>query len=224
VTRSPSGFDLDHTDRLLTTTRSVRKRLDPSRAVDLAVVRECIEIAVQAPTGGNSQRWRWLVVDDPGLRRGLADLYKRAHDPYMEHNLAAMGPLADGSTMQKVTDSSSHLADHLGEIPVHVIPCWLDLLGPDASNFDAASMYGSIVPAIWSFLLALRSRGLGSAWTTLHLQYEQEAAALLGIPDTVTQVALLPVAHYTGTDFRPADRRGVGSITYANAWGNKVGD
>src|SRR5207248_970235 len=141
---------------------------------------------------------------DPDTRAGIAEMYRKIHDPYMAANRAAMGDAAASGTMGRVDDSSSYLSDHLQEVPVLVIPCWLDRLPEVAGNFEAAGVYGSILPAVWSFILALRSRGLGSAWTTLHLAYEKEAAALLGIPDTVTQVALIPVAYHTGTDFKPA--------------------
>jgi nitroreductase len=212
------GIDVAATDRLLTTTRSVRKRLDLSRPVERDVVLDCLRVATQAPSGGNSQRWRWLVIDDEDTRSRLAALYQKSHDPYMEANLAAAGDAIKGTTFERVTGSSQHLSDHLAQVPVHVIPCWLDRLPPTATNADLAGMYGSILPAVWSFMLALRSRGLGAAWTTLHLAYEREAGELLGIPDTVTQVALIPVAYYTGTDFRPADRKPVDEVTYWNAW------
>lgn len=218
-----TSFDLDQTDRLLTTTRSVRKRLDLSKPVARDVVLDALRVALQAPSGSNSQRWKWLVIDDDATRAGLAKLYKASHDPYMAANLAAMGerPLPDAQ--KRVTDSSQYLADHMHEAPIHVVPCWLDRLPDDAGTFETASMYGSVLPAVWSFMLALRSRGLGSAYTTLHLAYEAEAAALLGIPPTVTQVALIPVAYYTGDDFKPAARRPVEDVTYINAWGQKSG-
>jgi nitroreductase len=212
-----TGFDLTQTDRLLTTTRSVRKRLDLDRPVDPGVVVECLRLALQAPTGGNTQRWRWVVVDDPDLRRGLADLYRRSFEPYIAARRAAMES-SSVPGMDRVADSATHLADHLHEVPVHVIPCQLDRVGDQGSVVEGASYYGSILPAVWSFMLALRSRGLASAWTTLHLAYEQEAAELLGIPDTVTQCALIPVAHHHGDDFRPASRRPVEEITYRNRW------
>jgi nitroreductase len=211
------GFDLANTDRLLTTTRSVRKRLDLERPVDLATVVECLRIAIQAPTGGNTQRWRWLVVDDPELRSGLADLYRRSFEPYIAARRAAMAATSS-PVMDRVADSSEYLAEHLHEVPVHVVPCQLDRVGDHGSVVESASYYGSILPSVWSFMLALRSRGLASAWTTLHLAYEREAAELLGIPDTVTQCALIPVAHHHGDDFRPAARRPIEEIAYRNAW------
>jgi nitroreductase len=212
-----NGFDLAHTDRLLTTTRSVRKRLDLDRPVDLDVVVECLRIAIQAPTGGNTQRWRFVVVDDPELRRGLADLYRRSFEPYIAARRAATEGSSTPQT-DRVADSAVYLAEHLHEVPVHVVPCQLDRVSDHGSVVEAASYYGSILPATWSFMVALRSRGLASAWTTLHLAYEREAAELLGIPDTVTQCALVPVAHHLGDDFRPAARRPVEEITYRNGW------
>jgi len=217
-----AGFDLRQTDRLLTTTRSVRKRLDLTRAVERQVVIECLRIAVQAPSGGNIQPWRWLLVDDPDVRGRLAELYRRGHDPYLAAQRAA-AQRAGRADVGNILDSSQHLSDHLHEVPVLVIPCLLQRLPGNASVFETASLYGSIVPAVWSFMLALRSRGLGSAYTTLHLVNEREAGEILGIPETVTQVALIPVAYYAGDSFRPARRRPVEEIVYQNAWRQKLG-
>jgi nitroreductase len=214
---SAAGFDLGETDRLLTTTRAVRKRLDLDRPVDRALVLDCLRIATQAPSGGNSQPWRWLVVDDSDLRAGLAELYRRGYGPYIELQKAAI-VAAGGDENHPILRSSDYLADHLHEVPIHVIPCLLTRLPERPTPADTAGFYGSILPAVWSFALALRSRGLGTAFTTLHLHHEREAAELLGIPDTVTQVALLPVAHVTGGDFRPADRKPVETVTYWNRW------
>jgi nitroreductase len=210
-------FDLSQTDKLLTTTRSVRKRLDLTRPVPRDVVLEALDIALQAPSGGNSQPWRWLIVDDPEVKLGLAELYQRSHDPYMAANREAAAASGRTEVMGKIMDSAQYLSDHMAEVPVMVIPC---LLGrPEALDpTDLAGFYGSILPAVWSLMLALRSRGLGSAWTTLHLGYEKEAQEILGVPDTVTQAALIPVAYYTGDDFKPAPRQPVEKVTYFNAW------
>ena len=216
MTSSTAGFDLAQTDRLLTTTRAVRRRLDLDRPVEREVVLDCLRIATQAPSGGNSQPWRWLVVDDPEVRAGLADLYRNGYGPYIEMQKAAVRA-AGGDDDSPILRSSDFLAEHLHEVPVHVIPCLLTRLPERPSPADTAGFYGSILPAVWSFQLALRSRGLGSAFTTLHLHHEREAAELLGIPDTVTMTALLPVAYVTG-DFRPADRKPVEAVTYWNAW------
>ncbi|MGZ4677306.1 MAG: nitroreductase family protein, partial [Acidimicrobiia bacterium] len=180
----PTSLDLTSVDHVLGTTRSVRRRLDLTRPVPDAVITECLRLAIQAPTGGNSQGWRWIVVTDPGLRRSLADLYRDIATPY----LAAGGGSAASDQQQRVVDSASYLADVLHEVPVHVIPCLYGALD-GLATWEAAGAYGSILPAVWSFQLALRSRGLGSVLTTLHLPHAPEAAELLGIPDTVSQVA-----------------------------------
>jgi nitroreductase len=217
MTTTTAGFDLAQTDRLLTTTRAVRRRLDLERPVEREVVLDCLRVALQAPSGGNSQPWRWLVIDDPDVRAALGDLYREGYGPYIEMQKAAVRA-AGGDDDSAIIRSSDYLAEHLHEAPIHVIPCLLDRLPERPSPADTAGFYGSILPAVWSFQLALRSRGLGSAFTTLHLLHEREAAELLGIPDTVTMVALLPVAYTTGGDFRPADRKPVEAVTYWNAW------
>ncbi len=210
-------FDLSQTDKLLTTTRSVRKRLDLERPVPREVVLECLGIALQAPSGGNSQPWRWLIVDDADTRKRLAALYQRSHDPYMAANREAVEAGGRADVMGKIMDSSQYLSDHMGEVPVMVIPC---LLGrPEGlGQGEIAGFYGSILPAVWSLMLALRSRGLGSAWTTLHLTFEKEAAEVLGVPETVTQTALIPIAYYKGENFKPAPRQPVEKVAYFNAW------
>lgn len=209
-------FDLAQTDKLLSTTRSVRKRLDVSRPVPAEVVLDCLRLAVQAPTGSNQQGWRWMVVTDPAKRRELARLYNEGGREYLQ---SAAGRELDDQT-RKVYESALFLTDILADVPVHVIPCIKGRVDGMA-NVGAASLYGSIIPAAWSFMLALRSRGLGSAWTTLHLRKEKEAAELLGIPhDRVTQVALLPVAYTKGTEFKPAQRPPVEGITYRDTWGS----
>ena len=218
-----TAFDLTHTDRLLSTTRSVRKRLDLTKAVPREVVLECLRVATQAPSGGNSQRWRWLVIDDPHKRALVAKWYQASHDPYMAANRELAGDsIAPGSSPDRVMASSSYLSEHMADVPVHVIPCWLDRLPENPSTMDMAGMYGSLLPAVWSFMLALRSRGLGSAYTTLHLAYENEVGETLGIPNTVTQAALIPVAYYTGDDFKAATRKPVEAVTYWNEWGAKA--
>jgi nitroreductase len=201
-------------DHLLSTTRSVRKRLDLSRPVEREVVLECLRLAIYAPTGGNSQGWRWVVVDDAEQRARLAALYKRRADPY----LGGWREIAPGGDPNAVLDSAAYLAHHMHEVPVLVVPCLLGRLSPSPSTEDTAGFFGSILPAVWSFQLALRSRGLGSCFTTLHLAYEGEAADVLGIPDTVTQAALIPVAYTKGDEFKPAVRRPVEEITYWNRW------
>jgi len=215
-------MDLETVDHLLTTTRSVRKRLDLRRPVDPAVVERCIEIALQAPTGSNSQGWHFVVVTDAEKRAKIAALYRRAWELYRNspNPIRPELPADDPRTQQlpRIIDSASYLAEHLHEVPVHVVAC-VDGRVENAGPLAQASMYGSILPAVWSLMLALRSRGLASAWTTLHIMYEREAAEVLGLPETVTQAALLPVAHYTGTDFKPAKRLPARDLVYWNRWG-----
>ncbi len=209
-------FDLSVTDRLLSTTRAVRKRLDLSKPVPRALLLECIALSQQAPTGSNSQGWRWLVVTDPNKRAALAGLYREISATYLEMARKNI-PEGDRQT-QRVYDSAFWLVDHLAEVPVHVIPCVKGRLPEQANNATGAAIYGSIFPAVWSFQLALRSRGLGSTLTTLHLFKEAEAAKLLGIPDDHSQVALLPVAYTRGGDFKPAARPDPESITSFERW------
>jgi nitroreductase len=212
----PAPFDLAETDRLLSTTRAVRKRLDLARPVEREVILDCIRLSQQAPTGSNSQTWRWIVVTDRAKRAELARIYGEVGRQYLE--AARQGIEGGDDQTRRVYDSAFYLMDHLHEVPVHVIPCVEGRLPENAPNAAIASLYGSILPAVWSFQLALRSRGLGSAWTTLHLFKEQEAAKLLGIPESVTQVALLPVAYTKGTDFKVAERPAPETITCFDTW------
>jgi len=208
-------FDTSVTDHLLSTTRAVRKRLDLDRPVDQSVILDCLRLAVQAPTGSNEQGWRWIVVTDPAKRAELARMYSEGGADYLRS--AAGNEMQDQT--RRVYESALYLTEILDRVPVHVIPC-IRGRADNAPNILSASMYGSIIPAAWSFMLALRSRGLGSAWTTLHLFKEKEAAALLGIPDEVTQVALIPVGYTTGGDFKPARRPPVENITFWDTWGS----
>jgi len=209
-------FDLSVTDALLSTTRAVRKRLDLSRPVPREVILDCIRISQQAPTGSNAQTWRWLVVTDAPLRKELARIYREGGAQYLE---MARARAAEGDAQtRRVYDSAFWLMDHLAEVPVHAIPCVIGRPPAGAPVVAHASVYGSIFPAVWSFQLALRACGLGSALTTLHLFREEEAAKLLGIPEGVAQVGLLPVAWTKGTDFKPASRPAPETITSWNGW------
>src|SRR5947208_6383944 len=208
-------------DELLTTTRAVRKRLDLDKSVPPEVINECLELAIQAPTGGNQQTWRWVIVTDPDKRKALAEMYRQAWNVvYKDQGEDAMAQARREIEAQqrRVYRSADFLADNLERVPVHVIPCILGSLPEGTPAWMAASFLGSIIPAVWSFQLALRSRGLGSAYTTLHLAHHADAAKLLGIPETVTQVALIPVAYTKGTTFKPAERRPVSEITYWDEW------
>jgi nitroreductase len=213
------GMDRATVDELLSTTRSVRKRLDLSRPVGRDVILECIRLAMQAPTASNAQDWRWLVITDAAKRAAIAEIYRGIGVEYLAHAAATE---SDPQT-RRVYRSALSLSETLGQVPVHVIPCLANPI--DNSNLlAAASAWASIIPAGWSFLLALRSRGLGSVWTTMHLAKEREVAELLGIPATVTQAALFPVAYTIGTEFRPASRPPAETVTYWDTWEQPVGE
>ncbi|MBV1916632.1 MAG: nitroreductase family protein [Sphingomonadaceae bacterium] len=213
------AFDLEMTDELLSTTRAVRKRLDFERPVPREVINECLELAVQAPTASNSQTWRWVVVDDPDLRSKVADFYRMAMQDRSSVSEAWDGKKAEPDDQTaRVLNSAGWLAENLHKVPAFVIPCFEGRPRPDAPAATLSATYGSIMPALWNFQLALRSRGLGSTLTTVHLFREKEVAELLGIPDDVLQVALLPVAYTKGTDFKRAARPPVSGITHWNGW------
>jgi nitroreductase len=213
-------------DEVLTTTRAVRKRLDLTKPVPRGVVEECLELALQAPNGSNSQPWRWILVDDPERRHELARIYAAAMDDYVNRPRTGKrsGDKIDYSSemAQRIGSSVYYLREHLHEVPVLVVPVVAGRTdrGPDDGGdaFDQASIWGSILPAVWSFMLALRSRGLGSAWTTLTLHREREVAELLGIPDTHMQAGLFPVAYTIGEQFGRARRAPVTEVSSWNGW------
>ncbi len=209
-------FDLEQTDALLSTTRAVRKRLDFDREVPDDVLLECLQLAVQAPTGSNRQGWRWMVIRDAETKLALADLYRDAGGAYLADSASTV---EEGSQTGRVMTSAMFLAERLQDVPVMVIPM---IIGRVEDGNSPAGLFGSIIPAMWSFQLALRSRGLGSCYTTLHLGKEAEAAELLGIPPHMTQAGLLPVAYTKGTDFKPAARPPVSEITYLDRYKNPI--
>jgi nitroreductase len=212
-------MDLQSCDELLTTTRAVRRRLDLERPVPRDVVLDCLRVALQAPTGGNGQGWRWIVVTDPATRAAIAELYRGAEGGVFARRAEKLRE-ADPQT-SRVYESANLLLDILDKVPVLVIPCALGRVD-GMPNSRTAGFYGSILPAVWSFMLALRARGLGSVWVTLQLEREREMAELLGIPDDVSQVAMVPVAYTVGTDFKPAKRKPVEEVTYWERWGQEA--
>jgi nitroreductase len=200
-------------DQLLTTTRAVRKRLDLDRPVEHDVLLECLELGVQAPSGSNSQRWHWVFVTDATKRSKLAEIYNRvfanAYTP------AARDAMDDDG--KRVWSSAQYLADHLHEVPVLLVPCQWGR--PAEGPGNQAGYWGSLLPAVWSFMLAARSRGLGTAWTSMHLTYEEEAAEVLGIPYArCAQAGLIPVAYTIGTDFKPGPRKPLEEIVHWDQW------
>lgn len=202
-------------DWVLTTTRAVRRRLDLTRPVDRQVVLDCLELALQAPTGGDLQLWRWIVVTDPGTRARMREIYEAAL------TVASGGPPPDAgdAPQNRLLEGAWHLATHLDQVPVVVVACIMGRPIPDATPARLAARYGSIYPAVWSLQLALRSRGLASAMTTVHLEAHQAMAELLGIPENVTQAALVPIAHLLGDELHPARRRPVREVAFPDRWG-----
>jgi nitroreductase len=208
-------------DEVLTSTRSVRKRLDFDRPVERAVVEEALEIALQAPTGSNRQGWHWVFVEDQAKKQALADIYRANFELYAN---APRPEYGEGDTraerMDAVRGSAVYLAENFERAPLLLVPCIEGRLD-NLPSFATASVWGSLLPAVWSFMLALRERGMGSAWTTIHLMRngERDAAELLGIPyDTVTQGGLFPIAYTIGTDFKLAERLPLDQVVHWDSW------
>jgi nitroreductase len=211
-------IDVANADLLLSTTRSVRKRLDFERPVEREVLLECLELAVQAPTASNRQTWRWIVVTDEELKTKIADVYREEGMGYLSGAVAEAEANGEKARL-RVHESALYLAENMERAPALVIPCIEEDLSKGGKK-AALVAAGSIVQAAWSFQLALRARGLGSCWTTLHLSQAGTVADLLGIPDGVSQVSLIPVAYTKGTNFKPASRPPVSEITSWNHWGS----
>ena len=215
-------MDADH---VLRTTRSVRLRLDFDKPIDPAVIEECLDIALQAPTASNSQQWQWVVITEPDKVAAVADIYRKSFEV-----LAARSPderpvygADDSRTLQseKVTRSATYLAAEMHRCPALLLAC-INGRVEELGAMTQAGVYGSILPGAWSFMLAARARGIGMAWTTLHIRHEDEVADLLGIPAGVTQAALFPMAYFTGDDFKPAPRVPLAEVVHWNQWGNRA--
>jgi nitroreductase len=225
IERRLMEFDRDVTDRLLTRTRSTRLRLDRERPVPLSLIEECLQIALQAPTGGNVQVWRWLVVTDPEQRSAIGHWYRLAWAEYAKNQSASRFPPDDPrhEQFERSMVSAQHLADHFHEIPALVVPCVQSRM--EGMPFGwVGTMFASVLPAAWSFMLAARTRGLGSTLTTLTLMNEREVAEILGLPDDVTHCAMVPVAYYMGQTFSPARRLPLRAVAYHDRWGTQLPD
>ncbi len=202
-------------DELLATTRSVRKRLDLTRPVEREVLEECLRLAQQAPTSSFAQNWHFVVVTDAGERAAIGELWRSVAERYLQRRGAAA---AADPHIARVGAAVGYLAEHIHEVPVHVIPC-VEGRTDGKPAAAQAGRWASIIPAAWSFMLAARARGLGTVWTTFHLQHERRVAELLGIPyDKVMQAALIPVAYTTGTDFKPAVRNALDTVVHWDRW------
>ena len=214
-------------DEMLSTTRAVRKRLDFDREVPMSAIRECMDLAIQAPSGSNAQGWQFVFVTDSDKREKIGEYYREAFSHYRDmpfaiHKLHSDSADASLATSQERSASSAdYLAENMGKAPVLMIPCIAGRIdNAEGANASAqAGTMGSIIPAAWSFMLAARARGIGTAWTTLHLAHEKAVADLLGIPyGQFTQVALIPIAYTKGTDFKAAYRPPVESVMHINEW------
>jgi nitroreductase len=208
---------------LLTTTRAVRRRLDLSRPVPRPLIEECVEIALQAPSGGNRRAYRFVIVDDEAQRKALGLIYQKAFEIYRAGptvvTKAFEGDSEQTQVQNRIFDSVAYLAEHIAEVPCLVVPCMTGRPEDRKTVRAQAGFWGSVYPAIWSFMLAARARGLGTAMTTMHLEFEREAADVLGIPyDEVTQTALLPLAFTIGDEFKPARREPPSSFIHWSRW------
>ena len=199
-------------DELLSTTRAVRKRLDLDRSVPLEVIREALAVALQAPSGSNSQGWHWIVLTDPDLKARVAELYRRSYLAYRDAK-----PPPSRPAEERLRASSDYLSEVMAQVPVLVIGA-IAVGRAGLPDGNQAGVWGSLLPAAWSLALALRARGLGTAWTTLHLTYEREVADALGLPAHVRQGVLLPVAYTKGTDFKPGPRADLDTVLHVNGW------
>jgi len=209
-------------DQVLATTRAVRKRLDLDRPVEREVILECLELAVQAPSGSNSQGWQWIFVTDTAKKKALADIY--AENFAMYRAAASTSSTYEEGDLRfeqkdRVLSSADYLTENFHRVPVLMVPCIAGNLDR-VPAFAGASAWGSLLPAVWSFMLAARERGLGTAWTTIHLLNggDAKAAEILGIPDGYSQAGLFPIAYTIGTDFKPAKRLPLEPITHWDAW------
>jgi nitroreductase len=205
-------------DELLTTTRTVRKRLDFDRPVPRELIKDCIDIALQAPNGTTRQEWNWIVIDDPTIKSRAADLYREGYQVQREIMAEAAGPEGIKANPTGLSNSVQYLIREMQNVPVIVIPTIAGKV--ETSNVTLqASQWGSVLPATWNFMLALRARGLGSAWTTIHLHREKQMAELLGIPyEETTQAGLFPVGYTKGIDFKPGPRVDAGEVIHWNQW------
>lgn len=211
-------------DQLLTTTRAVRKRLDFSRPVDDTLIRECVAIAMQSPAGSNNPTMQFVIVRDAAKRAAIGEVYRQAYAMYKSMDGVYVGSItkegeAEQAQQDRVADSADYLGEHMGDAPVLVLACNQGMRTDGGPGMMASSLLGNVLPAMWSFMLAARARGLGTAWTTVHLMLEQQVSDICGIPfDTVQQVCLSPLAHTLGTDFKPAMRPEPDTVIHWDQW------
>ncbi|MBU3689434.1 MAG: nitroreductase [Acidimicrobiales bacterium mtb01] len=211
-------------DQLLSTTRAVRKRLDFSRPVPDDLIRECVSVAMQSPSGSNNMTMQFVIVKDPAKRKAIGDVYKQCYSIYQSMDGVYIRSIDKGEAdanaqQQRSADSADYLGEHMGDAPALVIACNMGVRADGTPGMMTSSLMGNVLPAMWSFMLAARARGLGTAWTTVHLMMEQQVADILGIPfESVQQVCLSPLAFTKGTDFKAAARPSADSIIHWDQW------
>ncbi|MBM3798490.1 MAG: nitroreductase family protein [Actinomycetota bacterium] len=211
-------------DQLLSTTRAVRKRLDFSRPVPDELIRECVSVAMQSPSGSNNMTMQFVIVKDPAKRKAIGDVYKQCYSIYQSMDGVYIRSIDKGEAganaqQQRSADSADFLGEHMGDAPALVIACNMGVRADGTPGMMTSSLMGNVLPAMWSFMLAARARGLGTAWTTVHLMMEQQVADILGIPfESVQQVCLSPLAFTKGTDFKAAARPSADSIIHWDQW------
>lgn len=201
---------------IIRTTRSMR-RLKPD-PVPPELVRQILEAGVCAPSGGNMQRWRFLVVKDASIKETVGALYRRAWDEVVAPRYRAGEP-APGSSrerFERMLAAAEHLAHHIHEAPVWIVPC----LEGDTPTRTAGS---SIYPVVQNMLLAARALGLGATLTTLYLNFEREAEAALGLPANWHSYAILPIGYPMGR-FGPVRRVALSDVVFEDRWGRAYQD
>jgi nitroreductase len=209
-------------DDVLNTTRAVRKRLDFSRPVEDDVIRECVATAMQAPSGSNLMTMQFVVVKDAEKRQAIGEVYKQCWAIYSSTPMFAGAIKKEGDSEQaqqdRVVDSATYLSEHMADAPALVLGCTAGRID-GAPAMMSASVMGNILPGMWSFMLAARARGLGTAWTTISLMMEKEVADIVGIPfDEIQQACLTPLAYTVGTDFKRALRPDPDTIIHWDTW------
>lgn len=212
-----TDLDLATVDTLLSTTRAVRRRLDLSRPVPTSVIADCLRLAIQAPTAGDQQNWRWVVVTDEEQRRAIGEMHRASNQEYVQGELDRL----EAGAERRRYESVMHLVQAMGEVAVHVVAYVMEpqLDGLKGQQLPPVLLYGSIFPAVWSFQLALRARGLGT--TALFVPDEAALNEIVGAPSGARVASLLPVAYFTGSTFKPAIRRGLEEVAFENHWGDR---
>jgi nitroreductase len=208
-------------DELLTTTRTVRRRLDFDRPVDKKLIQDCIEIAIQAPSGSLKQNWHWIVIGDAETKKRIGEIYAESWNSHARDGRMPSYDESDprSARLGKVMESATYLAENIGRAPWLVVPCGTGRALGEPTVSEQSRFWGSMLPAMWNFMLAARARGLGVAWTTEHLKREEEVAHVLGIPyPEVTQCGLFPVAYSIGTNFKKAQRIPGSELTHWDSW------